>query len=140
MRSSYIFLGEAHVDTEEINVYCIVPTSNSKQQQRSRTIPMASEKYLITGLAKETGVHPRKDITEFMDPESKQWNLFLQALRTFHDQTEGDDNPLGYYQIAGIHGAPFINWMEAHEDGDRPMDYCTHGTQVLPLHLDRRGY
>jgi tyrosinase len=89
---------------------------------------MAPEKYLITGLKEATGIHPRKDITKFMNPECKQWNLFLAALRAFHDQSEDDQNPLGFYQIAGIHGAPFIHWMEAHEEGDRPMDYCTHRT------------
>ncbi|KAF8464457.1 common central domain of tyrosinase-domain-containing protein [Kalaharituber pfeilii] len=105
------------------------------------------KKYSITGVITPDGPQVRRNILKLSDPKGdpstkRQWNLFLQALTMFqgYDGKDAEDeatedehvNPTGYYQVAGIHGAPYIHWMEEPERGDRPGNYCTHGTAMFP--------
>ncbi|KAF8537434.1 tyrosinase copper-binding domain-containing protein [Trichophaea hybrida] len=55
--------------------------------------------------------------------QSSQPEIRLGRLEAYG---EGSEVPLGYYQITGIHGAPYIHWMEKVDLEDRPGDYCTH--------------
>ncbi|PWW73062.1 tyrosinase [Tuber magnatum] len=90
---------------------------------------MAVKTYPITGVASRVP-QPRRNINDFVkDP--LQWNLFLQAMINFQSQGEDTHSPLGYYQVAGIHGTPYVAWLEEVDADDRAGDYCTHGTALF---------
>jgi tyrosinase len=40
-------------------------------------------------------------------------------------------DPILYYQIAGIHGQPYIPWNDATASKGQG-DYCTHSTVLFP--------
>lgn len=41
-----------------------------------------------------------------------------------------------YYQIAGIHGLPFLPWNSVNQTtGGANSGYCPHGVCPLPFHL-----
>jgi hypothetical protein len=70
----------------------------------------------------------RQEIDDFMLGDPLAFNLFLLASRKLHE----DPEPMGYFQIAGIHGLPRRDW-----DGVKGPDlqfpaggYCTHGMMV----------
>ena len=47
-------------------------------------------------------------------------------------QRVAETDPLSYYQIAGIHGLPYIRWGEAPRDDQGPdYGYCTHGSTLF---------
>ena len=105
--------------------------------------------YPITGVA-SVEPHPRKNIND-LAKDPLEWNLLLEAFTRLQSQGEDVHSPLGFYQIAGeglcnrplhlgslleekltlhegIHGVPFVQWMEEPDPDDRPGNYCTHGT------------
>ncbi|KAH8725083.1 common central domain of tyrosinase-domain-containing protein [Phaeosphaeriaceae sp. PMI808] len=76
-----------------------------------------------------TGVHPRQDLRE-LEKDAETWNMFLQALARFQamDQSE----KISYYQIAGIHGAPFNQWDRVNGQSDNSMKgYCPHASSLF---------
>ncbi|RDA95138.1 hypothetical protein CP533_1863 [Ophiocordyceps camponoti-saundersi (nom. inval.)] len=80
------------------------------------------------------GAPLRRNINEFATAAGPQWDLYLLALRAM--QLENDENPLSYFQIAGIHGAPYIEWngAGAQVEGDW-QGYCPHTEDIfLPWH------
>ncbi|KAF2877846.1 hypothetical protein BDV95DRAFT_479733 [Massariosphaeria phaeospora] len=85
----------------------------------------------VVGLGDKT-VHPRLEIRE-LEKNADQWNVYLLGMYRFQNMNQG--NKLSYYQIAGIHGRPYIPW-----DGVNAVDgggggYCTHGSNIfLPWH------
>lgn len=122
------------------------------------------KKYSIQGVISPEGPQPRLNIVDFVQgpeqpdsPITRQWNLYLQALRMFQgygteaeakdESTEDHNNPLGYYQVAGEEPVdldePFDSnsihvqrdpWCAVYTlDGDtrggrQAGNYCTHGT------------
>ena len=83
----------------------------------------------ITGI-NAYGVQPRLEIRQ-LEQNVDQWNIFLLGLVRF--QLTDQSNMTSYYQIAGIHGRPYIPWdnVPSAEGIDSP-GYCTH---VLNLFL-----
>ncbi|KAH9847109.1 hypothetical protein C2E23DRAFT_890313 [Lenzites betulinus] len=92
---------------------------------------------VVTGVIGKTpgqAVYNRLEIYKFIEPENKyQFALYVQALRRLMDV-----NPsswVSYFQIAGIHGAPYIAWDGAGA-GPNPAQafkgYCTHGSVLFP--------
>ena len=83
----------------------------------------------ITGI-QYYGVQPRLEIRQ-LEQDADQWNIFLLGLLRF--QQTNQSNMTSYYQIAGIHGRPYIAWdgVPAAEGIDSP-GYCHH---VLNLFL-----
>ncbi|KAJ3523968.1 hypothetical protein NM688_g8640 [Phlebia brevispora] len=98
--------------------------------------------YPIVGI--QDGIGPdgerplRYEINKFVDPKHNpyakdQLNLFLLALEKI--QAMSHTERLSWFQIAGIHGQPFINW-----DGSKGIDggpdqwggYCTHASILFP--------
>ncbi|OCK73056.1 Di-copper centre-containing protein [Lepidopterella palustris CBS 459.81] len=59
----------------------------------------------VTGI---TGsVYPRLEIRTLAN-NADQWNLYLLGMQRFQAVDQSD--PLSYYQIAGIHGRPYVPW------------------------------
>ncbi|KAF8247320.1 Di-copper centre-containing protein [Wilcoxina mikolae CBS 423.85] len=88
--------------------------------------------YPITGI-QSPQPEIRYNINQFSTaPElATRFNLYLVGLGRLQAYGEGSEVPLGYYQIAGIHGVPYIHWMEKVDPEDRPGDYCTHGSALF---------
>jgi tyrosinase len=72
----------------------------------------------------------RKEIHALRDDEDL-WNIYLLGLSRLKD-VDGDD-PMSYYQIAGIHGQPYVQWDNTSQCNDCiPAGYCTHRSILFP--------
>ncbi|KAF2001443.1 Di-copper centre-containing protein, partial [Amniculicola lignicola CBS 123094] len=56
--------------------------------------------------------------------------MYLLGLRKL--QSKGQGEKLGWYQLAGIHGRPFIPWDGVNQDGGGGNGYCSHGSNIFP--------
>ena len=115
---------------------------------------MSEHNFLITGAA--GGTHNRLEINDFVKNE-KFFSLYIQALRTYLETTfllirlhaeityltdamyqEDENNVESYFQIAGIHGLPYIPWDNATSDEGFDAHtstwggYCVHGSVLFP--------
>jgi len=61
-----------------------------------------------------------------------QWNLYLLAMQAFQAMNQSD--PMGWYQVAGIHGVPNTPWdnVQANPHTGGAVGYCTHSSVVFP--------
>ncbi|KAK6360997.1 hypothetical protein TWF730_007112 [Orbilia blumenaviensis] len=78
----------------------------------------------------------RKEIRQMIRAgDRSEFNLFLLALRRM--QTMSTNDPMSYYQIAGIHGRPYQPWGGVPRDprSNANTGYCTHSDVIfLPWH------
>ncbi|KAK5114494.1 hypothetical protein LTR62_002429 [Meristemomyces frigidus] len=87
---------------------------------------------VVAGI-QEFGVHPRLEIRQ-LEKDVAQFNIYLLGLARF--QATDQSEKLSYYQIAGIHGRPYIPW-DGVGQGAGPGDpgYCMHVSNIfLPWH------
>ncbi|KAI9806662.1 MAG: hypothetical protein M1825_006119 [Sarcosagium campestre] len=91
-----------------------------------------SDAYAITGPS--GGVNPtsgaratRREIRDFQTTGAA-WDLYLQALQQFELKNQNDQ--FSFYQVAGIHGRPFVNWDGS--SGPYNTGYCTHSSIIFP--------
>ncbi|KAI0352102.1 Di-copper centre-containing protein [Trametes cingulata] len=97
---------------------------------------MSGYKHIVTaGVVGPPGkpVFDRLEITEFMKNE-KQYSLFVQAL-LFFMRGELAASRKSYWQIAGIHGAPNVEYDDSGEPLVPPPEfkgYCTHNSVLFP--------
>lgn len=60
-----------------------------------------------------------------------RWDLYVLALSMF--QSVSQDDPLSYYQVAGIHGVPFVTWNGVGPAvGASQSGYCPHSSVLFP--------
>ncbi|KAG8819755.1 hypothetical protein FRC17_010343 [Serendipita sp. 399] len=77
----------------------------------------------------------RQEIRTFAK-DKELWDLYLLGLERF--QAVNQDDPLSYFQIAGIHGRPYIPYDDpgarnANENAKAPFGgYCTHSSILFP--------
>lgn len=72
----------------------------------------------------------RKEIHALRDDEDA-WNMYLLGLSRFKD-VDGRD-PMSFYQIASIHGQPYVGWDNNGPCSDcTPAGYCTHQSTLFP--------
>lgn len=103
-------------------------------------VPWVLVLVLVTGpLGSLATVAPRLDLVELFSPEnSKMSNLFLQAMDEMMQLSPTDYR--SYYQIAGIHGLPYIPYRdsinESYSTDPASMGgwagYCQHGSVLFP--------
>ncbi|KAL6872035.1 hypothetical protein J3F83DRAFT_631895 [Trichoderma novae-zelandiae] len=63
--------------------------------------------------------------------EKYRWDLYILALSMF--QSVSQDDPLSYYQVAGIHGVPFVTWNGVGPAaGASQSGYCPHSSVLFP--------
>ncbi|KXH25142.1 hypothetical protein CSIM01_11403 [Colletotrichum simmondsii] len=86
---------------------------------------------IVTKLPSINGTIPnRPDIRELKENPFK-WNLFLLASSMF--QFTNQSEQLSWYQIAGIHGVPFVPWNGVPGvPGGEERGYCTHMSILFP--------
>ena len=75
------------------------------------------------------GIQPRLEVRQ-LEQNTDQWNIFMLGLARFQATNQSDQT--SYYQIAGIHGRPYIPWdnVPAAAGVDSP-GYCTHVSNVF---------
>ncbi|EQL01140.1 tyrosinase 2 [Ophiocordyceps sinensis CO18] len=57
------------------------------------------------------GAPVRRSINDLQATGGPQWDLYILALASL--QLDSDEEQLGYFQVSGIHGVPFIEWNGA---------------------------
>ncbi|QSZ30034.1 hypothetical protein DSL72_004552 [Monilinia vaccinii-corymbosi] len=106
-----------------------------------------------TGVNKQTGERPaRRDILDLQN-DVPTWfgrrtevnhkspllnrrlnlsrSLYIQALTAI--QKVKEDDPLSWFQIAGIHGRPYYSWGHVEQSPNAPLiGYCTHANVLFP--------
>ncbi|TVY37847.1 Polyphenol oxidase [Lachnellula occidentalis] len=102
-------------------------------------IEIVNAGFPITGV--QTGVNsasgatpPRQNILDLYNDQA-QFSLYIQALKSF--QQVDENNLTSYFQVAGIHGRPYVSWDNVGSDptGTRNgilTGYCTHGNTLFP--------
>lgn len=75
-------------------------------------------------------VPARLNINDLQKAGGPSWDLYIQALRAMQDMPDGDE--LSYFQTAGIHGMPYIEWDNAgpQEGNSNWLGYCPHGVSI----------
>ncbi|KAF7545891.1 hypothetical protein G7Z17_g8825 [Cylindrodendrum hubeiense] len=92
----------------------------------------AQDSYPITGfpIAEGSAVPLRKNINELQSAGGAQWDLYIRSLYVMH--TQDSEDPLSYFQVAGIHGRPYIEWNNTGEKNtDGWQGYCPHGERLF---------
>ncbi|KAF2849362.1 Di-copper centre-containing protein [Plenodomus tracheiphilus IPT5] len=67
--------------------------------------------------------YPRLEIRQ-LQQNADQWNLYLIGMERFMARDKND--PLSYYQIAGIHGRPFVSWNNFPTPLVNQAGFCPH--------------
>ncbi|KAF4589100.1 tyrosinase 2 [Ophiocordyceps camponoti-floridani] len=95
-----------------------------------------ADPYAITGVKVDNGPLPiRRNIDDLEAEKGPQWDLYIQSLSFMYDMDS--DDSLSFFQIAGIHGWPFIEWNNTGRgNANSPWaGYCPHGEPIfLPWH------
>ncbi|QIW96023.1 hypothetical protein AMS68_001541 [Peltaster fructicola] len=83
----------------------------------------------VTGII-GNGSHPRLEIRQ-LQQNTDQWNLFILGLDRFMKADE--TQKLSYYQIAGIHGRPYVPWdnVGPFVGNTQGPGYCTHVSNIF---------
>ncbi|KAG5918288.1 hypothetical protein E4U42_006925 [Claviceps africana] len=78
------------------------------------------------------GTLPLRMEVRSMRDNNYKWDLFILGLSMF--QFTSQDDPLSWYQIAGIHGVPFTTWNGVEPvPGANQSGYCTHSSVLFPM-------
>ena len=83
----------------------------------------------ITGVAGPgTVLSPRLEIRD-LQKNADQWNLYLLGMERFKAKPKTDR--LSYYQIAGIHGRPYVSWNNFPTPLLNNGGFCPHGMTMF---------
>ncbi|KAF8805055.1 tyrosinase [Phlegmacium glaucopus] len=86
-------------------------------------------RFVITGAG--GGSPNRLEINDLVKDE-KLFSLYIQALLVMQTK-QSQSNIQTFFQVAGIHGLPYIVWDGATGNPDGPWGgYCTHGSVLFP--------
>ncbi|KAM3066915.1 hypothetical protein ACMFMF_009966 [Clarireedia jacksonii] len=87
---------------------------------------------VTTGINPTTKARPfRRNILDLQN-DIPQFSLYIQALAAM--QAVDESNGLSYFQIAGIHGRPFIPWDGVNTVAGAPSTgYCTHASHAQDI-------
>ncbi|KAK2059846.1 Di-copper centre-containing protein [Colletotrichum caudatum] len=91
----------------------------------------ADQPIIVAKLPSVNGTVPVRQEIRQMKQNPFKWNLFLLAssMLQYTDQKE----ELSWYQIAGIHGVPFVPWNGVPGvAGGEDRGYCTHMSVLFP--------
>ncbi|KEQ72123.1 Di-copper centre-containing protein [Aureobasidium namibiae CBS 147.97] len=103
----------------------LVDAGRLEARQSGGKIPVTG----VTG----NGVQPRMELRVMQQQYPDMFNVFLLGLRSFMQVSQSD--PLSYYQIAGIHGRPYVPWDNIGTAPGYGGGYCTHTSNMfLPWH------
>ncbi|KJZ70883.1 hypothetical protein HIM_09748 [Hirsutella minnesotensis 3608] len=98
----------------------------------SASLALAQDFIATTGVVAQNGSAPiRRNINELASEAGPQWDLYIQSLWEMQGVDESD--PLSFFQIAGIHGWPFVeyNGTGPGRQNNGWMGYCPHGEPLF---------
>jgi tyrosinase len=72
--------------------------------------------------------YPRLEIRQLRN-NADQWNLYLLGMERFKNKDKNDR--LGFYQIAGIHGRPFVTYDGFPTPLLNDAGFCPHGNVMF---------
>ena len=75
-----------------------------------------------------TGERPFRQDINVLQTTGPAFDLYILALQQLAQQNQ--TSQLSYYQIAGIHGLPYIEWDGV--SGQYRSGYCTHESILFP--------
>ncbi|KAA8576834.1 hypothetical protein EYC84_006881 [Monilinia fructicola] len=86
---------------------------------------------VTTGINSNTKARPFRQNIDDLQKNEPQWFLYIQALQAMQAAPEYSDG-LSYFQIAGIHGRPYIGWDGVSQAVGAPLTgYCTHDSVLF---------
>ncbi|OAA56769.1 tyrosinase precursor [Cordyceps fumosorosea ARSEF 2679] len=95
-----------------------------------------ADHHLIVGAAVPSAndIPLRLNVNDLQAAAGPQWDLYIQALLAMQNMDYDDE--LSFFQTAGIHGKPFIEWDNSGpRQGWEWLGYCPHGEPLfLPWH------
>ncbi|KAF3927764.1 Tyrosinase [Orbilia brochopaga] len=103
-------------------------TTSTSTTKTSSTKTSATPIYTPVVGANNT-CYNRMKIEELEKQDKDQFNMLLLALAKV--QADPDSVPFGYYQLAGIHGRPYVTWQMGPGSYDYTRGYCTHGSALF---------
>lgn len=93
----------------------------------------AQEGFYVVGLQDVTGeTGTRRDIDDLVLNEKEAFNVFIIALTNMQNPSSvNTNNPMSYFQIAGIHGLPLKPWNSEgvkinEQTAGAQSGYCHH--------------
>lgn len=90
-----------------------------------------AQNLVVTG-STSGGTQPRLEIRQ-LQRNAPMWNLFLLSMESF--MATSQNNEASYFQIAGIHGAPYITWDGVGPAPGQSGGYCPHMNNLFgPWH------
>ncbi|PHH65690.1 hypothetical protein CDD81_1776 [Ophiocordyceps australis] len=92
----------------------------------------ASIPYPIVGYRVNGTIPLRRNINDLQREGGPHWDLFIQASAIMRDASP--DDPLSFFQVAGIHGLPHVEWNNTGaraQNTDRWAGYCPHGEPLF---------
>ncbi|KAK6535910.1 hypothetical protein TWF281_000160 [Arthrobotrys megalospora] len=111
----------SYVDALPTNYFGLAGLEGGVQGEISKRAVVLST--LPDGIRAATGAVPlRIDFNDFIKDTTKL-NLYLLALSRMMQKPQSD--PTSHYQVAGIHGRPYIAW-DGVTGGNNNGGYCTH--------------
>ncbi|RVD89497.1 uncharacterized protein DFL_000501 [Arthrobotrys flagrans] len=72
---------------------------------------------------------PRRNIVNLQKELPDTFNLLVLALDKM--MKTPDTDALSYFQMSGVHGAPFISWPKPGEKGNSGLGYCSHNSVIF---------
>ncbi|KAF3157991.1 hypothetical protein TWF225_004251 [Orbilia oligospora] len=91
------------------------------------------DQFLITGAGDTTlsprFCAPRRNLVNLQKELPDTFNLLVLALDKMMKTPDSDAR--SYFQISGIHGAPFISWPVPGESGIVGLGYCSHNSVIF---------
>lgn len=93
---------------------------------------VTAQTYPITGVKVASGsaVPLRLNINTLQANGGPQWDLYIRSLVDLYSQSA--TNQLSFFQVAGIHGKPYVEWNGAGKSTSNGwMGYCPHGENLF---------
>ncbi|KAK6513229.1 hypothetical protein TWF506_009391 [Arthrobotrys conoides] len=72
---------------------------------------------------------PRRNLVNLQRELPDTFNLLVLALDKM--MKTSDSIPTSYFQLSGIHGAPYISWPVRGKPGNNGLGYCTHNSVIF---------
>ena len=92
---------------------------------------MGNTSIITAGVSGKIGI--RQEI-HTLQSDRDAWNIYLLGLQGFKNMDSTD--PMSYYQIAGIHGQPYVPWNDVAPCSNCTLaGYCTHQSTLFPTWL-----
>lgn len=103
-------------------------TGELEKRQSSGTIAITGPCDSNGACGSGTTSYPRLEIRE-LNKNADQWNLYVLGMERFQAMNKND--PLSYYQVAGVHGRPYKTWNNFPTPLLNQAGFCPHANTLF---------